>query len=111
MKKTEKNLKKFLTFSTYAVTIVFVSRRDKPSQKTTDLARPIGQVVKTPPFHGDNRGSTPLWVTIKFKNGPVVQLVRMPACHAGGRGFEPLPGRHFKFNTRWRSSAGRAADL
>ena len=27
--------------------------------------RPIGQVVKTPPFHGDNRGSTPLWVTIR----------------------------------------------
>ena len=29
------------------------------------LARvwPIGQAVKTPPFHGGNRGSSPLWVT------------------------------------------------
>ena len=76
--------------------------------------RPIGQAVKTPPFHGGNRGSSPLWVTIlpvkiaglpdnkaggpvsrSKEYGPVVQLVRMPACHAGGRGFEPLPGRHF----------------
>ena len=24
---------------------------------------PIGQAVKTPPFHGGNRGSIPLWVT------------------------------------------------
>ena len=24
---------------------------------------PIGQAVKTPPFHGGNRGSNPLWVT------------------------------------------------
>ena len=64
-------------------------------------AGPIGQAVKTPPFHGGNRGSSPLWVTILFgaaevNQGPVVQLVRMPACHAGGRGFEPLLGRHLK---------------
>ena len=83
---------------------------------------PLGQAVKTPPFHGGNRGSIPLGVTIcgliaqlgehlPYKQGvtgsspvgptkflicgPVVQLVRMPACHAGGRGFEPLPDRHF----------------
>ena len=24
------------------------------------LVRPVGQVVKTPPFHGGNRGSSPL---------------------------------------------------
>jgi hypothetical protein len=27
---------------------------------------PVGQVVKTPPFHGGNRGSNPLRVTIFF---------------------------------------------
>ena len=83
---------------------------------------PLGQAVKTPPFHGGNRGSIPLGVTIYYgsiaqlgehlpykqrvtgsspvvptkKCGPVVQLVSTPACHAGGRGFEPLPGRQRK---------------
>ena len=87
-----------------------------------NLKRPIGQAVKTPPFHGGNRGSIPLWVTnygriaqlgehlpykqrvtgsipvvttIKNKYGLVAQLVRVPACHAGGRGFEHLLDRHF----------------
>ena len=83
---------------------------------------PVGQAVKTPPFHGGNRGSIPLPVTngrlaqlgerLPYKQnvggsipsattifhvtsyfGPVVQLVRMPPCHGGGRGFESLPGR------------------
>jgi hypothetical protein len=27
---------------------------------------PIGQAVKTPPFHGGNTGSNPVWVTIFF---------------------------------------------
>jgi hypothetical protein len=72
-------------------------------------SRPLGQVVKTPPFHGGNRSSNLLGVTIfrrsefgglsplgsGFLHGPVVQLVRMPACHAGGRRFEPVPGRHY----------------
>ncbi len=83
---------------------------------------PLGQAVKTPPFHGGNRGSIPLGVTIlrshssagrapalqagghrfdpccdhhKTFNGSVAQLVRVPACHAGGRGFEPLLSRQF----------------
>ena len=29
----------------------------------TNYIWPIGQAVKTPPFHGGNRGSIPLWVT------------------------------------------------
>ena len=86
----------------------------------TQKPRPLGQAVKTPPFHGGNRGSIPLGVTIKFGSiaqlgehlpykqrvtgsipvvstiyGSVAQLVRVPACHAGGRGFEPLLSRHF----------------
>ena len=62
---------------------------------------PVGQAVKTPPFHGGIGGSIPLAPTIflpilpQYCNGPVVQLVRMPPCHGGGRGFESHPGRHY----------------
>ena len=35
------------------------------------IARPVGQGVKTPPFHGGNRGSNPLRVT---KYGGLAQL-------------------------------------
>ena len=32
----------------------------------SDAFWPVGQAVKTPPFHGGNRGSIPLRVTILF---------------------------------------------
>ena len=43
-----------------------VSRVRIPSSPPVNFykARPVGQVVKTPPFHGGNRGSSPLRVTI-----------------------------------------------
>ena len=36
------------------------------------LIWPLGQAVKTPPFHGGNRGSIPLGVTILY--GSIAQL-------------------------------------
>ena len=63
--------------------------------------RPGGQAVKTRPFHGCNRGSIPLRVTIAYQppnvvgikytrvKGRIAQLVRALASHARGLGFEP----------------------
>lgn len=45
---------------------------------------PVGQVVKTRPFHGCNMGSSPVRVT----NGGLAQLARALASHARGREFE-----------------------
>ena len=50
-----------------------------------DKLRPVGQVVKTRPFHGCNMGSNPVRVTTV---GGLAQLVRAPASHAGGHWFE-----------------------
>ena len=50
-----------------------------------DSIRPVGQVVKTRPFHGCNMGSNPVRVTTV---GGLAQLVRAPASHAGGHWFE-----------------------
>ena len=78
--------------------------------------RPVGQAVKTSPFHGGNGSSilprvtnpsirnfyaaeigctTIGWVQkyVMVQLGPVVQLVSTSACHAEGHGFEPRPGR------------------
>ena len=52
--------------------------------------RPIGQVVKTPPSHGGNRGSNPLWVTI----WALSSAGRASALQAGGHRFEPYSAHH-----------------
>ncbi len=55
---------------------------------------PVGQVVKTRPFHGCNMGSSPVRVTTSAIRmgcriyGGLAQLVRAPASHAGGHWFE-----------------------
>ena len=65
--------------------------------------RPVGQAVKTPPFHGGNMGSIPVRVTTRqgvrrwplvllyhrLYFGDIAQLVRAFASHARGHGFEP----------------------
>ena len=37
-------------------------------RKRASAVRPVGQAVKTPPFHGGNMGSSPVRVTSKFLN-------------------------------------------
>lgn len=53
----------------------------------------IGQEVKTPPFHGDNRGSIPLGVTTFFfwmvLQGPLAQWSEQAAHNRSVRGSKP----------------------
>ena len=51
----------YLTFFSYAYKIYFVGF-------SAELMWPIGQAVKTPPFHGGNRGSSPLWVPKDYQS-------------------------------------------
>ncbi len=52
---------------------------------------PLGQAVKTPPFHGGNRGSIPLGVTIcYFFNGRIAQLGEHLPYKQGVTGSSPV---------------------
>ena len=51
----------------------------------------LGQAVKTPPFHGGNRGSIPLGVTILWAHS---SAGRAPALQAGGHRFDPCCAHH-----------------
>ena len=64
---------------------------------------PVGQEVKTPPFHGGIMGSIPVRVTkngtlcdVPNHFGDLAQLVRAFASHARGHGFESPSLHHFK---------------
>ena len=70
--------------------------------------RPVGQVVKTRPFHGCNMGSSPVRVTTSAIRmgcriyGGLAQLVRAPASHAGGHWFESSSLHHEKtLESQW----------
>ena len=54
---------------------------------------PVGQAVKTPPFHGGNRGSIPLGVTIKFWKHS--SAGRASALQAEGHRFDPCCFHHY----------------
>ncbi len=86
--------------------------------------RPVGQVVKTPPFHGGNRGSNPLRVTnlplhltaFTFTLKRTVSSAgRAPALQAGGRRFDPVTVHHPHESSvilqiaGWSSSVARRA--
>ena len=58
------------------------------------LARPVGQVVKTPPFHGGNTGSNPVRVISYWR---ISSAGRAPALQAGGRRFDPVILHHHLF--------------
>jgi hypothetical protein len=53
---------------------------------------PVGQVVKTPPFHGGNTGSNPVRVTLFFWR--ISSAGRALALQARGRRFEPVILHH-----------------
>ncbi len=56
------------------------------------LERPVGQVVKTPPFHGGNMGSNPVRVT----SWRISSVGRASALQAEGHRFEPCILHHDK---------------
>ncbi len=60
--------------------------------KVLVLLWPVGQVVKTPPFHGGNRGSSPLRVI--FTSWRFSSAGRASALQAEGRRFDPVNLHH-----------------
>ena len=58
---------------------------------------PLGQAVKTPPFHGGNRGSIPLGVTKFLIIWELSSAGRAPAWRAGGHRFESCSPHHGSF--------------
>jgi hypothetical protein len=55
---------------------------------------PLGQAVKTPPFHGGNTGSNPVGVTI-YIYWRISSAGRASALQAEGRRFDPVILHHF----------------
>ena len=54
---------------------------------------PVGQVVKTPPFHGGNRGSNPLGViALRSRYADVAQLAEQLICNQQVIGSSPIIG-------------------
>ena len=51
-----------------------------------------GQAVKTPPFHGGNRGSNPLGVIEMDKYADVAQLAEQLICNQQVIGSSPIIG-------------------
>ena len=68
---------------------------DKTAQDFREI-RPLGQAVKTPPFHGGNRVSIPLGVTIFFLlRWEHSSAGRASALQAEGHRFDPCCSHHY----------------
>jgi hypothetical protein len=65
---------------------------------------PLGQAVKTPPFHGGNTGSNPVGVTI----WRISSAGRASALQAEGRRFDPVI-LHHKFYRRGVEQSGSSS--
>ena len=81
----------------------FCRLKQGPDELGADRSsRPVGQGVKTPPFHGGNRGSNPLRVTI-FPSyyEPLAQLVEHLTFNQGVEGSSPS----------WLTSSGECCGL
>ncbi len=61
---------------------------------STRTQRPVGQAVKTPPFHGGNTGSNPVRVIWRISSAG-----RASALQAEGQRFDPV-NSHFLFYGR-----------
>ena len=68
--------------------IIFIVRSQEAAKNSI---RPLGQAVKTPPFHGGNMGSSPVGVTILWAFS---SAGRASALQAEGHRFEPCNAHH-----------------
>ena len=66
----------------------------KAQRNAAPFLRPVGQVVKTPPFHGGNMGSSPVRVTKTTGSaiGGACRFVYLSARDSKGAGVNELPG-------------------
>ena len=79
----------------YVVSSLRSEKQKVSTSKVNDnTAWLLGQAVKTPPFHGGNRGSIPLGVTIYTILWAHSSAGRAPALQAGGHRFEPCCAHH-----------------
>ena len=81
-----------LIHSSSVVELSAVNRSVVGSNPTCGAIRPLGQAVKTPPFHGGNTGSSPVGVIFIWR---ISSAGRASALQAEGRRFEPVILHHF----------------
>ncbi len=84
----------------------FTSIKGSNPLLSVDCKWPVGQVVKTPPFHGGNMGSNPVRVTYRHK-WRISSVGRASALQAEGHRFEPCILHFFVITVPWSSWLGR----